>query len=95
MKKTRGKKSHGTVPLTQVSLPSIETLALLIILSNSFLSLSPVPDKRIGLVNVVFFVCKNKCPVCQWWVRGVRENARGTRQLTLSKGPEWMGHLPP
>jgi hypothetical protein len=26
---------------------------------------------------------------------GVRENVRGTRQLTLSKGPEWMGHSPP
>jgi hypothetical protein len=25
----------------------------------------------------------------------VRENVRGTRQLTLSKGPEWMGHSPP
>ncbi len=26
---------------------------------------------------------------------GVRENARGERQLALSKGPEWMGHSPP
>jgi hypothetical protein len=53
-----------------------------------------VPDRRIGLVNVVF-VCKNKCLSLGGERGGVMENARATRQLALSKGPEEMGHLPP
>jgi hypothetical protein len=52
-----------------------------------------VSDRRIGLVNVVF-VCKNM--LCMRVVSaGVRESARGARELALSKGPEWMGNLPP
>jgi hypothetical protein len=52
-----------------------------------------VPNRRIGLVNVVF-VCRNKHSVCGERVRGVRETQGGQGQLALSKRPEWMGNSP-
>ncbi len=61
---------------------SVQTICFLLRKKN-------VPHRRIGLVNVVF-VCKNKYSVCEKEAQGVRENARGTRQLALSQGPKWI-----